>query len=63
MNRTQVPMQRDRQVIRSAALALMAAIVMAAFLMDSITYAGSSPHDLLRVTWKINDLTPRADLY
>ena len=51
-------------MIRSAALALMAAIVMAAFLLDSITYAGGSAHDLNRVIWKINSVTPpRAELY
>jgi hypothetical protein len=51
------------QVIRSAALALMAAVVMAAFLLDSVTHGATSPHDPDQILRMINEVTPRVELF
>jgi hypothetical protein len=54
----------DMQVIRSTVLALMAVVVMAAFLLETVTYGPTSMHDPDRIVRMIKDvMPPRAELF
>ena len=56
--------RRHMQVIRSTLVALMAVVVMAAFLLDTVTYGATSLHDPDRIIRMIKDgMPPRAELY